>query len=82
MRNEHVPKDINCFFHVFQIIDISSVEVIAEKVKDCKIQIVDNCGHAVTFERPLKSGKLILQFIHSLSSNGGNSIDMPWKKTK
>lgn len=65
-----------------KIIDISSVEVIAEKVKDCKIQIVDNCGHAVTFERPLKSGKLILQFIHSLSSNGGNSIDTPWKKTK
>ncbi|XP_067032104.1 monoacylglycerol lipase abhd6-A-like [Acropora muricata] len=60
-----------------KILDRSAVDIIAEKVKNCKIEIVDNCGHAIIFERPFRSAKLILQFIHSLPSHGSNWIDRP-----
>jgi len=53
-----------------KILDVSAADIIAEKVKNCKIQILDNCGHAITFERPFKSAKLILQFINSLPKCG------------
>lgn len=53
-----------------KILDVSAADIIAEKVKNCKVQILDKCGHAITLERPFKSAKLILQFIHSLPNHG------------
>lgn len=53
-----------------KILDVSAADVIAEKVKNVKIQILERCGHAITFERPFKSAKLILQFINSLPESG------------
>ncbi|KAJ7375047.1 Alpha beta hydrolase [Desmophyllum pertusum] len=53
-----------------EILDVSAVDIIREKVKDCEIQILDSCGHAITLERPWRSAKLILQFINSLAQRG------------
>lgn len=53
-----------------QILDVSAADIIGEKVKDCQIQILDRCGHAITLERPWKSGKMILRFIQSLPQSG------------
>ena len=72
-----LPKVVSFIFCFLQILDRSAVDIIAEKVKNCKIEIVDNCGHAIIFERPFRSAKLILQFIHSLPSHGSNWIDRP-----
>lgn len=49
-----------------KILDVSAADIITEKVKNVKVQILERCGHAITFERPFKSAKLILQFIRSL----------------
>lgn len=53
-----------------KILDVSAADIIGEKVKDCQIQILDRCGHAITLERPWKSGKMILRFIQSLPQSG------------
>lgn len=48
------------------ILDVSAVDIIREKVKNCQVEIMSSCGHAITLERPWKSAKLILKFINSL----------------
>lgn len=49
-----------------EILDVSAVDIIREKVKNCQVEILSSCGHAITLERPWKSAKLILKFINSL----------------
>lgn len=51
-----------------KIIHVSSVDVIKEKLKTSQVHILDNCGHALSLERPWKTAKLMMQFYKSIES--------------
>ena len=46
-----------------QILDVSAVDVIREKVPHWEVHILERCGHAMSLERPCKAAKLLRQFI-------------------
>ena len=74
-KTNHFSKNNWTYCITFtQILDVSAADIIREKVKDCQIQILDRCGHAITLERPFKSAKLILQFIQSLPQSGWHLV--------
>ena len=65
LSSDVLAKD-GCKYFILQILDVSAVDIIREKVKNCQVEILSSCGHAITLERPWKSAKLILKFINSL----------------
>lgn len=46
-----------------QVVDVSGATVIKEVLPECKVDILENCGHSVVMERPRRTAKLILEFI-------------------
>lgn len=46
-----------------QVTGVSGATVIAGVFPGCRVDLLDNCGHAVVMERPLQTAELILDFI-------------------
>lgn len=46
-----------------QVVDVSGAMVIKEVLPECKVDLLENCGHSVVMERPRRTAKLILEFI-------------------
>uniref|UniRef100_H3DKL3 acylglycerol lipase n=1 Tax=Tetraodon nigroviridis TaxID=99883 RepID=H3DKL3_TETNG len=46
-----------------QVVDISGATVIKEVLPQCKVDVLENCGHSVVMERPRRTARLILEFI-------------------
>uniref|UniRef100_A0A3B4F636 acylglycerol lipase n=2 Tax=Haplochromini TaxID=319058 RepID=A0A3B4F636_9CICH len=46
-----------------QVVDVSGAAVIAETLSECRVDLLENCGHSVVMERPSRTARLILEFI-------------------
>ncbi|ESO95820.1 hypothetical protein LOTGIDRAFT_116587, partial [Lottia gigantea] len=47
------------------IIDVSGLEVLKEKLTDCKsVEVIDSCGHVITIDQPTVFTKHLLEFHH------------------
>uniref|UniRef100_A0A8C4NDF8 acylglycerol lipase n=1 Tax=Eptatretus burgeri TaxID=7764 RepID=A0A8C4NDF8_EPTBU len=51
-----------------QVLDVSAVEELKWGVRNCRVDLLENCGHTVTLERPRKSANLIASFLRSLGT--------------
>nr|XP_016847176.1 PREDICTED: monoacylglycerol lipase ABHD6 [Anolis carolinensis] len=49
-----------------KVMDPSGAEIIAKGIPDSQVHMLDKCGHFITLDRPTKSGKLLLDFYHSV----------------
>lgn len=45
------------------MVDVSGAAVIAETLSECRVDLLENCGHSVVMERPSRTARLILEFI-------------------
>lgn len=57
-----------------QVVHVSGATVLQEALPNCRVDLLENCGHSVTMERPRKSATLITDF---LSAQG-----FSWENTK
>lgn len=53
-----------------QVVHVSGAAVLQAALPGCQVDLLDDCGHTVTLERPRKAAKLILNFLSAQSVNG------------
>ncbi|BFZ09136.1 hypothetical protein BsWGS_12175 [Bradybaena similaris] len=61
------------------IVDISGVEVLRQKLADCKqILIIEECGHAINLDQPVLFAKAVLQFwiLHHFQENMASNFSL------
>ncbi|XP_034028565.1 monoacylglycerol lipase ABHD6b isoform X1 [Thalassophryne amazonica] len=56
-----------------QVADVSGTTVIAEILPECRVDLLENCGHSVAMERPCRTAKLMLDFIISQQDSRGGT---------
>lgn len=52
-----------------QVLDVSGAAVLQAAVSNCKVELLDNCGHSVALERPRKAASLIVNFLSAQEIN-------------
>lgn len=55
------------------MLDVSGVAVLQTAVPSAKVELLDNCGHSVSLERPRKAAKLIMDFVFAQGVSGDNA---------
>ncbi|XP_035009157.1 monoacylglycerol lipase abhd6-A [Hippoglossus stenolepis] len=53
-----------------QLLDVSGAGVLQAAQPSCRVELLDNCGHSVTVERPRKCAKLVMDFLYTHEVNG------------
>lgn len=53
-----------------QVLHMTGAAVLQAALPNCQVDLVDNCGHSVSLERPRKTAKLIMDF---LTAQGGGT---------
>ena len=56
-----------------QVVDVSGAAVLQAALSNCKVEVLDNCGHSVALERPRKAAKLLVDFLSAQEVSGENS---------
>ncbi|XP_028302156.1 monoacylglycerol lipase abhd6-B-like [Gouania willdenowi] len=56
-----------------QVLDVSGASVLQAALPDCRVELVDNCGHSLALERPRKTAKLIMDFLSVQEVNNVNA---------
>ncbi|XP_068578338.1 monoacylglycerol lipase abhd6-A-like [Cebidichthys violaceus] len=46
-----------------QVVDVSGAAVLEAALSNCRVALLDNCGHSVALERPRKAAMLIMDFL-------------------
>ncbi|XP_031697295.1 monoacylglycerol lipase abhd6-A [Anarrhichthys ocellatus] len=46
-----------------QVVDVSGAAVLEAALSNCRVVLLDNCGHSVALERPRKAAQLIMDFL-------------------
>lgn len=46
-----------------QVLHVSGATVLQEALPNCQVDLLENCGHSVTLERPRKAANLIMDFL-------------------
>ena len=52
-----------------QVCDVSGARLMKKMVKNCRVFIINNCGHALSIEKPLKCAKLLERFVQELTNH-------------
>ena len=58
----------NCFYSTLllhQVSDISGGHILCDVIKGAEFKVVEQCGHALTLERPRKTAKIFCEFIQN-----------------
>lgn len=58
---------------LLQVVDVSGAAVLQAALPNCQVELIENCGHSVSLERPRKSANLIMDFLSKKEVNGGNA---------
>lgn len=45
------------------MLHVSGATVLQEALPNCQVDVLENCGHSVTLERPRKAAQLITGFL-------------------
>ncbi|KAI5095771.1 monoacylglycerol lipase ABHD6, partial [Silurus meridionalis] len=48
-----------------QVVDVSGACLLAEALPNCRVDLLENCGHSVVMERPRHTAKLLVEFLIS-----------------
>lgn len=56
-----------------QVLHVSGAMVLQEALPNCQVDVLDNCGHSVTLERPRKAAQLITGFLSAQEVGRDNS---------
>lgn len=56
------------FVIVFKALDVSATEVIKKILPNGRIEILDDCGHSISLERPRKLANIITSFLNESHS--------------
>ncbi|CAB1422066.1 unnamed protein product [Pleuronectes platessa] len=54
-----------------RLLDVSGAGVLQAAQPGCRVELLDDCGHTLMLERPRKSAKLVMDFLHE--ANGEDS---------
>uniref|UniRef100_A0A3Q3WZ72 AB hydrolase-1 domain-containing protein n=1 Tax=Mola mola TaxID=94237 RepID=A0A3Q3WZ72_MOLML len=52
-----------------EVVHVSGATVLQAALPDCQVDLLDDCGHTVTLERPRKSANLIMDFLSAQKVN-------------
>lgn len=52
------------------MVHVSGATVLQEALPNCQVELLENCGHSLTLERPRKAANLLMDF---LSAQGVSS---------
>ncbi|XP_060127259.1 monoacylglycerol lipase ABHD6 [Zootoca vivipara] len=55
-----------------QVADSSGAEILAHAIPNSQVHMLERCGHIISFERPRKSAKLLLEFYNSVCDKAEN----------
>lgn len=53
-----------------QVLHVTGAAVLQAALPKCQVDLVDNCGHSVSLERPRKTAKLIMDFLTAQGLKG------------
>ncbi|CAG10749.1 unnamed protein product, partial [Tetraodon nigroviridis] len=56
-----------------QVLHVSGATVLQEALANCQVDLLENCGHSVTLERPRKVANLIADFLSAQNVSGDNT---------
>ncbi|KAI5612351.1 monoacylglycerol lipase ABHD6, partial [Silurus asotus] len=48
-----------------QVVEVSGACLLAEALPNCRVDLLENCGHSVVMERPRHTAKLLVEFLIS-----------------
>lgn len=63
-----------------QVLHVSGSTVLQEALPRCRVELLENCGHSVTLERPRKAADLITDFLSAQEASGGNAKKHSWRQ--
>ncbi|XP_061430344.1 monoacylglycerol lipase abhd6-A-like [Lethenteron reissneri] len=53
-----------------QVLDVSGAVLLSAVLPRCRVELLDDCGHTVTMERPHETARLLLAFLAHTESGG------------
>lgn len=56
---------------------MSGAAVLQAELKHCKVELLDNCGHAIALERPRCAANIIIDFLSAQEVKGENAKKHP-----
>ena len=59
---------LHCCSSLSQICHVSGAKIAKRMSPNSKVYILNNCGHAISVEKPVKTAKLITEFVSSHSN--------------
>lgn len=52
---------------------VSGAEVLQAGLSNCRVELLDNCGHSLSLEWPRKTAKIIMDFLSAQEGNSENA---------
>uniref|UniRef100_UPI0037E85BF1 monoacylglycerol lipase abhd6-A-like n=1 Tax=Semicossyphus pulcher TaxID=241346 RepID=UPI0037E85BF1 len=56
-----------------QVVDVSGATVLQASLPHCQVDLLEDCGHSVSLERPRKAANLIVDFLSAQQVSGENA---------
>lgn len=63
-----------------QVLHVSGTAVLQAGLKDSKVELLDNCGHAIALELPRRAADIIVDFLSAQEVKRKNAKKDPWWK--
>lgn len=63
-----------------QVLHVSGTAVLQAGLKDSKVEVLDNCGHAIALELPRRAADIIVDFLSAQEVKRKNAKKDPWWK--
>lgn len=61
-----------------QLLHMSGAAVLHAELKDSRVELLDNCGHAIALEQPRRAADIIVDFLYTQQVKGRNAKKDPW----
>lgn len=60
---------------------MSGAAVLHAELKNSKVELLDDCGHAIALEQPRRAADIIVDFLSTQEVKGKNAKKDPWRKS-
>lgn len=65
---------------LYQVLHVSGTAVLQAGLKNSKVEVLDNCGHAIALELPRRAADIIVDFLSAQEVKRKNAKKDPWWK--
>lgn len=63
-----------------QVLHMSGAAVLHAELKNSKVELLDNCGHAIALEKPRRAADILVDFLSKQEVKGKKEKKDPWWK--